>query len=664
MRETLHIYTRVSSAVQAEGTSLHTQKEIGISLAHRLDMDYEVHNEGGKSSANDDLQNRPVMLELLKMMDRGRIKHLFVYNTDRLSRNQITWYTIRQKMVANGVKLYTPKGIHDSTDSMENMILGIMNEIAVYDNKTRSDRSRIGKFQKVKMNFWRGGPPPFGYAIEKVEGGSKLVINPEESKWVRFIFKSYVDRVSLKDIKKELDNSKVKTRRQNDTWSLGSLQAMIKNKLYTGIEEYHDKKMNETIVSKIPQIISDTVFRQVQERRELILARKGQLGKTTKLYLLRDFMVCDSCGTPMGGRRKAESNYKAIYYCPLSERNFKKRVNDTKVCTMSHAMHIDATDAEIWTMVQNVITDSASIKRELEKSNLLGAGLTANQIKKQRKSLQQSLSVLHETKAKLEKGLIQIETQNTIGGFDSPEIYKGAKRSLSSQYSEVKSQIEGLEAQIDQLGNHQAWFDWIDQFGLEFAQAKDLSDVEKKALLTGVIRSLKVSYNSYDKLHTAKVNFKLPVLVSVRELLERCEIDRMNCSLPKTTGTPVNTGLPEKSKWDLLHSNGFGSNVFYSNGNHYYLTLCVEYSSATLWSSHYSDYQKQLYDMICDMRSYGMTFAQISDHFNAIGYLTPRGYAFQATHVWSILNNKQQSMKRFSRSYSPNIKNIGIDLRL
>jgi hypothetical protein len=61
---------------------------------------------------------------------------------------------------------------------MENMILGIMNEIAVYDNKTRADRSRLGKFKKVKQNYWRGGDPPFGYAIEKVEGGSRLVINP------------------------------------------------------------------------------------------------------------------------------------------------------------------------------------------------------------------------------------------------------------------------------------------------------------------------------------------------------------------------------------------------------------------------------------------------------------------------------------------------------
>ena len=97
MKDVLHIYTRVSSSIQVEGTSLKTQKEIGINLANQLNMDFEVHNDGGRSSANDDLRNRPVMLELLRLMDKGKVKHLFVYNTDRLSRNhwRISWCRYR-----------------------------------------------------------------------------------------------------------------------------------------------------------------------------------------------------------------------------------------------------------------------------------------------------------------------------------------------------------------------------------------------------------------------------------------------------------------------------------------------------------------------------------------------------------------------------------------
>ena len=49
MREILHIYTRVSSAVQEEGTSLETQKELGIKKSKELGMKYQVWNEGAVS---------------------------------------------------------------------------------------------------------------------------------------------------------------------------------------------------------------------------------------------------------------------------------------------------------------------------------------------------------------------------------------------------------------------------------------------------------------------------------------------------------------------------------------------------------------------------------------------------------------------------------------
>ncbi|MDU0459234.1 MAG: recombinase family protein [Geobacteraceae bacterium] len=86
MSETLHSYTRVSTAVQEEdGTSLDTQKELGIRIANELGFLHEVWNEGGQSSAKDDFENRSILVELLKEIEKDRVKHIFVYNTDGLS---------------------------------------------------------------------------------------------------------------------------------------------------------------------------------------------------------------------------------------------------------------------------------------------------------------------------------------------------------------------------------------------------------------------------------------------------------------------------------------------------------------------------------------------------------------------------------------------------
>ena len=88
MSETLHIYTRVSTSAQEDdGTSLDTQRQMGEKRAAELKMKARLWNEGGQSSKHDDLGNRPVLASLITEIESGKVKHLWVFNTDRLSRN-------------------------------------------------------------------------------------------------------------------------------------------------------------------------------------------------------------------------------------------------------------------------------------------------------------------------------------------------------------------------------------------------------------------------------------------------------------------------------------------------------------------------------------------------------------------------------------------------
>jgi|688.fasta_scaffold125334_4 hypothetical protein len=104
--EVLHILVRVSTQVQEDdGTSLKTQQEQGIELSKKWGMKYQIHNEGGTSSSKDTLDNRPVMLNLLKLMDEGVVKHLYVYNTDRISRNQSYYLTMEVRITSSNLWL-------------------------------------------------------------------------------------------------------------------------------------------------------------------------------------------------------------------------------------------------------------------------------------------------------------------------------------------------------------------------------------------------------------------------------------------------------------------------------------------------------------------------------------------------------------------------------
>jgi hypothetical protein len=454
---------------------------------------------------------------------------------------------------------------------MENMILGIMNEIAVYDNKTRADRSRLGKFEKVKLNFWRGGDPPFGYKIQKMEGGSKLVINPEESKWVQFIFNEYINRTPMRKIKEALESNKVKTRRGNTLWTLGSLQVIIRNEVYTGVDVYYDKKFEETITSETPIIITEKTFALANEQRVKTLQRKGQLNRTTRFYLLRDFMICESCGTPMGARMK-EQGRKPFYYCPLAERKFNRAEADDRTCLMKRSLNIPTADSEIWNAIKSTIGNTAEIKNKFNSAHLLGSGLADNEIVQHKIDLSKKVDVYDIQKSKLEKALVKIESDNLLEVYDSIEIYKGVKRDLTNQYKSIKTSIEKLKAEQTQLGNHQLWLDWIDQFGEEFNATNNLSDTKKKRLINGVVRDILVNYDPVRKLHRVRTNFRLPVLRRVGEILHaKATVLKRVGSTPNKAETIENTGAPEIVPSTLLHRNRFSqiSRLIYITTAHY-----------------------------------------------------------------------------------------------
>jgi DNA invertase Pin-like site-specific DNA recombinase len=217
----LHIYSRVSSTVQEEdGTSLDTQKAAGERLAKQLGFTPILWNEGGQSSASEDLTNRPILRKLLERVNDGQVQYVFVYNTDRLSRNEATWSVIRLRLVKAKVTLHTSGGVFNLSNPMDKMLLGIMSEFSTYDNAIRSERSLLGKNERVKQGFWLGGPPPFGYRLES----KKLVEEPKESKWVKFIYESYKDKWTTRAIRQELMRNGVLTRRGNVAWSLGSIE--------------------------------------------------------------------------------------------------------------------------------------------------------------------------------------------------------------------------------------------------------------------------------------------------------------------------------------------------------------------------------------------------------------------------------------------------------
>ena len=510
MKETLHIYTRVSSLVQSEdGTSLETQKMDGIRKSLELDFDHVVWNEGGKSSHSSEIETRPVLVDLLSEVDNGNVKHLFVYNTDRLSRNDRTWSIIRWKLKSNDVVVYTNTGRIDLSNPLDDLLMGLLSEISQYDNKIRTDRSRRGKLFKIKQGFFQGGPTPYGYKNEK----KRLVENLEESHWVRKMYEMYLNGSSVHEIRRHLNQNQVVTRRKKPFWSLGSINKILRNSIYVGWYDYCDKKMGETVRVETPVLVDSITWDSVQTRINKTQERKHQINRTKHFYLLRDFMVCGHCGQKMSGKIGTNNHF---YYCPRKERNWVKDDNYEgtwergRGCSMVRSLNIGRTDQIVWDSILRIVKESKTLREQYRQEFLRDV------TKIRQKSVSHSKR-LERSRKSLKKDLFEIE--QTITDFETSILLKRhsgnpdqIREKLNQELDFVKQKIVKVDQEEKHLRDSQRWVNWLDKFESDVDSKKVYSNEEKKEFLVGVVENIVVHFDRDKNKHSLEIEFNLPIV--------------------------------------------------------------------------------------------------------------------------------------------------------
>jgi DNA invertase Pin-like site-specific DNA recombinase len=514
MTDTLHIYTRVSTRVQdEEGTSLATQKELGIAKSKDLKMKHKVWNEGAASSHHEDLLNRPILAKLLLDMEQGEIKHLFVFNNDRLSRNEDTQFVIKSALRKNDVVLYTKDGQFDLNNPQDKLFKSLLDSVAEYDNALRAERSRLGKINKVRQGFWYGAPPPYGYELLE----SKLSPHPVESKWVKKMFRWFYDGKSITWIKSQLDKNGVLARR-GKLFTTGSINVLLQNTHHTGHYNWTDKKSGETIACFCPAIVDETVWNEVQRRREEIFARKGQNNRTKRFYLLRNLMFCGECGSQMSGRIHDLRNEKS-YFCPNKSRNWKNGVipQDQKWkrgkvgnhgCDMNRSLNIPITDKFVWEQVMETVSKSSILKQgfkdEVLKSKFAGDAETARELKNQKTKSNRLKKDLQQ----VQTSIADNETNNLLKKYDG-EVYSIIKNNLDAELKSKKDEVEQTRLRIKELGNQQRWLDWVEKYADQVGAMDDFSNDDKKEYLDGILDRIEVVLDKETNDHHLDITFAM-----------------------------------------------------------------------------------------------------------------------------------------------------------
>ena len=509
---TLHIYTRVSTAVQAdEGMSLDFQAEMGAKKAKELGFTPILWNEGGKSSNHEEIAKRPVLSQVYNKIVAGEIKHLFVYDQSRLSRQDSVSSAFRIACSRNGVTLYTKDSTYELANPSDQFFKSVMDAMGQLDNAQRAERTRLGKLARVKQGFWLGGPPPFGYSVEK----KHLVVNKEESEWVSRIFTEYANQTPTIDIKVLLDSNGVKPRRMGKGWALGSIQALLRNTHYLGYWEYNDKRSGESVRVECPRILPSALWKKVEATKNRNKAKRASENPQKHFYMLTGVIRCAHCGNLMSGETRSNVG-KQVYYCTKKLRDWvKTKIADTdkwkrgRVCQMTRSLNLPETDEVVWNAVIDVMSKSVILKEQVKSKTFEEFG-KARLDDSQLNAAKLKIKTLQKQVTKLNEALALVET-NRILERVSAEQYPLIKANITDERISIEAEMEQLQDEIDGVARHKKWVDWVGTFQKQIADHKKFTPQQKRSFLEGMLAGVDARLLD-TKTHQLTINFQLPIV--------------------------------------------------------------------------------------------------------------------------------------------------------
>lgn len=262
------------------------------------------------------ISERPVMVEVLKMIKNHEIDGVLIIEPQRTSRGDlrdcqeiIDSFELTNTLVLTPTKIYNLSDKYDKKMFKDQLLQG--SEYLSYVKEILG-RGRLLSVSQGKLV----GQAPFGYDKEKLknEKGFKAIPN-KDSEVVKLIFRLFIEGYTPYQIAKHLRDIGANTRTDKD-WEHGAVKQILINPFYYGYQTWQARKTTKmfidgqikTVRVKNPEvklykglhdpIISEDDFKKVQE-----IMKNRSVPRTISKYEtqnpLASIVKCGLCGRSM-----------------------------------------------------------------------------------------------------------------------------------------------------------------------------------------------------------------------------------------------------------------------------------------------------------------------------------------------------------------------------
>jgi site-specific DNA recombinase len=383
------IYTRVSTEDQErEGTSLDSQLEYCKKQAQ--DHGYEVFQVFAETYSGLSL-DRPKLNELRQLARGKEIDIVIAYTLDRLSRDPVHFIILQEELERAGVGLTLVNEDIDSSD-MGKLITHIKGFAAKLEAMKIRERTMRGKRTKAMSGKISSGSHAklygYNYIKAKEQGGAVRVVNEDEAKWVREMYRWLVEEgLSTNAITYRLRALNVPTPSDKGYWIRSTVRKILTNLAYSGktfafTQTYGepksrmkpDTKRKKTglirmpreewieIPNATPPIISESLFeaaqKQLQRNREL------STRNAKHQYLLHGRVYCKRCGRGYWGYLHRTKRGNKGYEWRRYRCSGRLKIVNPVQCSNNNC-NAETLESLIWEQVELVLANPEMVISEL-----------------------------------------------------------------------------------------------------------------------------------------------------------------------------------------------------------------------------------------------------------------------------------------------------------
>lgn len=326
MSHKICFYIRVSTEEQEKNLegSIKNQKERLLeavkfkNLSRNFGEIVSIYIDRAKSGKD---TNRPELQKMLFEIGQGRIDLVMVSEISRISRNMKDFSEIWELMKKHSCGFYSLRENFDTTTAAGEMVLYTIANIAQFERRQVSERVSANIKARAKRGLYNGGSVPLGFKLGEKKG--YLELDHEMANFVRFCFSTYLEKESLSQTAKYLNDQGYTIRRWKQGggkfkrlghFSVDNLHKILVNKAYIGIKVFKDGDAYSETDAVWQPIVDEEIFNRLQAKLKKNLSKKKPHSKKRYPYLLSGISFCKACGDAMCGKSAHGNGGKIGYY--------------------------------------------------------------------------------------------------------------------------------------------------------------------------------------------------------------------------------------------------------------------------------------------------------------------------------------------------------------